>query len=92
MLIAPLVGCFQELKPETFRVIFAWPIQYGVAAGYHQPKDADQHPKSEKAWAPNCHQRLLYSASFCPALSITTKHASNSSIDQGGGKRRRWHF
>jgi hypothetical protein len=23
-----------------------------------------------------------------PALSFTTKHASNSSIDQGGGKRR----
>jgi hypothetical protein len=27
-------------------------------------------------------------ASFCPALSITIKHASNSSIDQGGGKLR----
>jgi hypothetical protein len=27
-------------------------------------------------------------ASFCPALSITIKHASNSSRDQGGGKRR----
>jgi hypothetical protein len=25
---------------------------------------------------------------FCPALSITTKHASNSSINQGGGKGR----
>jgi hypothetical protein len=27
-------------------------------------------------------------ASFCPALSFTTKQASNSSTDQGGGKRR----
>ena len=26
--------------------------------------------------------------SFCPALSFTTRHACNSSIDQGGGKRR----
>jgi len=26
--------------------------------------------------------------SFCPALSFTTKHACNSSIDHGGGKRR----
>ena len=31
---------------------------------------------------------LAMSASFWPALSLTTKHPSNSSTDQGGGKRR----
>jgi hypothetical protein len=25
---------------------------------------------------------------FCPALSVTTKHAAHSSTVQGGGKRR----
>src|SRR6516162_10000195 len=31
---------------------------------------------------------LLASHISCPALSVTTKQASNSSTDQGGGKRR----
>jgi hypothetical protein len=29
--------------------------------------------------------KLFVTASFCPALSFTTKQASNSSTDQGGG-------
>jgi hypothetical protein len=37
---------------------------------------------------PTAPPRNRHRASFCPALSVTTKQASNPSTDHGGGKRR----
>jgi hypothetical protein len=34
------------------------------------------------------HPRNRHTPAFCPVLSVTTKHVSNSSTDHGGGKRR----